>query len=530
MSPVACGIGPRGVLRGAILAALLSALAPGPPASAQNLEGRVERITLDNGMRFLIVRRDAAPVFSANLRFRVGAVDDPAGASGMAHLFEHMAFKGTSIIGTRDAAAEAAILDALDRVVRDLHAEMDRDGKTDPERLRSLREEMKTLEKRHAALVVKDEFSEILSSQGALGLNASTGQDLTSYVVSLPANRLELWCLMESARLRDPVLREFYSERDVVMEERRMRVENHPDGKLYEQILLTAFQAHPYRLSVVGWMEDLARMTRAEAEAFRRRYYVPNNAVAALVGDIDPVAAATLIRRYFGAVPAGPVPPAVTLTEPPQRGERRIQVEYEAEPRLMIAFRKPNMPHPDDIVFDVIESLLASGRTSRLFRRLVIEARVASGVSAFEVPGERYPNLFLIAVEPRAPHTPDEAAAAVQEELDRLAAAPVPDREIQKVRNQLEASFLYALRSNPGLASQLSYFEILTGRWEDLLAYQRDLAAVTPERVRDVAARAFTPSNRTIAVLTRSPSPPGAPSGPAGGNAGSGDAAGAEGR
>jgi predicted Zn-dependent peptidase len=487
------------------LAALVLAALAGLPAAAtaQALEGRVARITLDNGMRFLVVRRGTAPVFAANLRFKVGGADDPGGATGLAHLFEHMAFKGTSIIGTRDAAREAGLLDALDRVVQDLHREIDRGPRAHAGRLERLRADLADLQKRHQELVVKDELTQIYSNNGSAGLNASTSQDLTSYVVSLPSNRLELWFLIESARLRDPVLREFYQERDVVMEERRLRLDTNPQGKLYEQLLLTAFQAHPYRVSSVGWMSDLERLTRPVGAAFHRTYYVPNNAVAALVGDLDPAAVERLARRYFGGLPAGPAPPPVVTIEPQQQGERRVTVEFDAEPQVLIAFHKPTWPHPDDPVFSVLDSLLTSGRTGRLFRRLVLEGRVASDVFAFQPPGDRFPNLFVIGANSRAPHTAADVETALLAELQRLRDEPVPEREIQKVRNQLEASYLYPLRSNSGLASQLSYYEILLDDWRELLRYKEALLAVTPARVREVAGRTFTAANRTVAVLAR---------------------------
>lgn len=488
-------------LAGLALAGTSGLLAPG--ARAQALEGRVTRIALDNGMRFLVVRRGTAPVFSATLSFRVGSVDDPGGETGLAHLFEHLAFKGTSIIGTRDAAKEVEILDALDGVAGDLNRELDRGPRADPKRLDALREQMRSLEEREESLVVKDELARILSSNGAAGLNASTGQDLTSYVVGLPSNRLELWCLIEAARLKDPVLREFYSERDVVMEEHRMRYDSQPSGKLYEQLLLAAFQAHPYRVSAGGFMSDLERLTRPQAVAFHKTYYVPGNAVGAIVGDVDPVAAERLLRRYFGGLPAGPPPPQPPTAEPPQQGERRITVEFDAEPEVMIAFHKPNWPSPDDPTFEMIDSLLTSGRTSRLFRKLVLESQVASGVSSFEAPGDRFPNLFIISAEPRAPHTVPDVEQAILSELQRLSTEPVEEAEMRKVRSQLEASFLYPLRSNQGLASQISYFEILDGDWKDLLRYRDVLLAVTPAQVQDVARRTLTPSNRTVAVLTR---------------------------
>jgi predicted Zn-dependent peptidase len=497
---------PRPPCGGALLilvvaAALLTGLPV--PLRAQALQGRVTQVTLDNGMRFLLMRRATAPVFSAILRFKVGSVDDRSGATGLAHMFEHMAFKGTSVIGTRDPKKEAGILDALDAVARDLHRELDRGDAADPARLEELRGRMADLQKQEQALVVKDEFSEVLVNNGAAGLNASTGQDFTSYVVSLPANRLELWCLMESARLRDPVLREFYSERDVVMEERRMRIDNQPDGKTYEQLVLSAFQAHPYRVSTVGWMSDLASLTRPEAEEFRRTYYVPNNAVGALVGDLDVAQATRLLRRYFGGLPAAPPPPEPVTVEPPQQGERRVTVDFDAEPEVMIAYHKPSLPSPDDEVFEVIDALLTSGRTSRLFRRLVLQTQIASNVYGFEAPGERYPNLYVLAVEPRAPHTTAEAEAEVYKELDRLRREPVPDHELLKIRHQVEANFLYGLRSNQGLASQLSYFESLTGDWKTLLGYYDAVRKVGAAQVQDVARRIFVPANRTVAVLVR---------------------------
>ena len=473
------------------------------PARAQTLDGRVARVTLDNGMRFLLVRRGTAPVFSGVLRFKVGGVDDRSGETGMAHLFEHMAFKGTSTIGTRDAAHEAEVLDAMDAVVRDLHRELDRGERAERARLDALRAQLQDLIKREQDLVVKDEFMQILTNNGAEGLNASTGEDLTTYVVSLPSNRLELWCLLESARLRDPVLREFYTERDVVMEERRFRIENQPQGRLYEQLLLAAFGAHPYRVSTVGWMSDLDRLTRPQAEAFHRTYYAPGNAVGVLVGDVDKARAEALLRKYFGGLPAGPPPPAVPTTEPRQSGEHRVNVEFDAEPQLLIGFHKPTWPDPDDPVFDVIDSVLTSGRTSRLFRRLVVETRIATNVYSFEAPGNRYPNLFVVGAEPRSPHTAAEVETAILAELRRLGEEPVTEREILKVRNELEASFLYPLRSNMGLASELSRYEILTGDWKGLTDFYAAVRQVTPARVQEVAQRAFVPSNRTVAVLVK---------------------------
>lgn len=466
-------------------------------------------------MRFLLVRRGTAPVFAANLKFRVGSADDRSGATGLAHLFEHLAFKGTSRIGVHDAAQEREVLDALDNAVRALLKELDLGAAADPGRLAARRAEVKALEEKERALVVKDEFSDILNSNGAAGLNASTATDLTSYYVSLPSNRLELWCLLESARLRDPVLREFYSERDVVMEERRFRTENNPTGRLYEQLLLTAFSAHPYRNPGVGWMSDLQHLTRPEAEAFRRVYYVPNNAVGAIVGDIDPAAAEKLLRTYFGPLPRGEAPPAPITVEPAQPGERRVRVTFDAEPQIMVAYHKPGMNSADDPAFEMLDSILSSGRTGRLFQKLVTQDQVAASVFTFEAPGRLWPNLYVLAGVPRAPHTVVDVEAGLLAELQLLIAGPVSDEELRKIRNQVQSDAVYALRSSAGLASQLAMYEIQAGDWRALLRHNEALQAVTPAMIQEIAKRTFVDDNRTVAVLERTPSPRNAPAVPA---------------
>ena len=478
-----------------------------PAAATAPLEARVREITLDNGLKFLVVRRGTAPVFNAIMRFRVGSADDPGGATGLAHLFEHMAFKGTTRIGVRDAVRETAILDALDEAARAVNAESGRVGGPDPARLETLRARLAALMKEHQALVVRNEFSDILQANGAAGLNASTSADLTSYFVGLPANRLELWFLLESARLRDPVLREFYTERGVVMEERRFRIDSNPGGKLYEQMLGAAFQAHPYRVPGVGWMSDLERLTRPQAEEFRRAHYVPGNAVAALVGDIDPAAVEALARRYFGPIPAGAPPPGVPTVEPEQRGERRVRVEFDAEPQILVAYHRPGLGHPDDPVYEVIDALLTSGRTGRLFRRLVIDEQVALSVFTFEAPGRRFPNLFVLGGAPRAPHGVDAIERGILAELARLAGEPPTPEEMEKVRNRFRSDSVYEIRGNAGLADELSQFAILAGDWRALLRRDEALLAVTPAQVQDVARRTFVARNRTVAYLER-PAPP----------------------
>jgi predicted Zn-dependent peptidase len=516
-------------------------------ASAQEIEGRVVEYTLPNGLKFLLLRRPGAPVFAGNIRFRAGGVDEHTGTTGIAHMFEHMAFKGTQKIGTTDYAKEQVLLDRIDSVAVAFSRKRSAIPDEDMDRLRGLEKsfadslkaagkdgdalsllrartpnpgeaavkpyvEMRDLQTRlqalqqeHAKLVTKDEFSKLFDVNGVVGMNATTGQDVTTYFEQLPANRLEFWALMESERLRTPVLREFYAERDVVAEERRMRYDNDPEGKLYESLISTAFQAHPYGLPTIGWMSDINNLTVADARKFYENYYAPGNGVAALVGDIDVEGAKQIVTKYFGRIPARPLPPPRLTREPKQPGERRVTVEFDAEPRVFIAYHKPTVPDFDDYVFDMIAYLLRdSGRSSRLYKNLIKEQKIASSVAVYQSePGSRYDNLCIFDVTPIHPHTTAEAETALYAQLDSLKTTPVTDREMQKVKNQVQAKFIRDLASNAGLASQLTNYQIITGDWRYISNHRKVIDRITPQDVMRAAQKYFTPSNRTVATLVK---------------------------
>ncbi|MHB8764432.1 MAG: M16 family metallopeptidase [Deferrisomatales bacterium] len=494
---------PLSVARTAALLTLLCLVgAPAEPSPGGRLEGRVAERRLANGLTVLVLPRRTAPVVSLQMTFRVGGVDEPAGRTGTAHLLEHMLFKGTPTLGTRDWARERPLLDAIEAAGRSLDAERQKGPGADPARVEALRRRLAELQDAHRPLVVKDEIDGIYAKNGAVGFNASTSTDLTSYTVSLPANRLELWARIESERMRDPVFREFYVERDVVLEERRQRSDADPRGKLFEALISTAFAAHPYRDPVIGWPSDLEGLDPAHTRAFYRAHYGPDNAVIAAVGDLEPEAFFALVERWFGAIPPGRPPAAPITREPPQPGPKRVEVPFAAEPRLAVAFHKPTLPHRHDYVFDVIEAVLADGRSSRLVRELVDRQRVAASVSAANgLPGARYPNLFAVFLTPLAGVSPAQAEAALLAELERLAAEPPTEAELQKVLRRLEAGRVRALNSNAGLAQQLAYFQAVAGDWRYLEEHSRVLATVTPEEVRDVVRTYLVPQNRTVAVL-----------------------------
>lgn len=299
------------------------------------------------------------------------------------------------------------------------------------------------------------------------------------------------------------MLREFYSERDVVMEERRLRTETQPFGMLIEEYLMAAYRAHPYGRPVVGHASEIQAVSRASALEYFRRYYGPNNAVVAIVGDIHVDSMKTWATRYFGDIPPGEPHRPVVTQEPPQRGERRVKVEFDANPQVLLGYHVPSLRHPDAPALQVLSQILTGGRTSRLYQRLVIRERKATTIASFQFPGALYPRLFTFQAVPIAPHTTEELEQAIYEELARFQREPPTAAELQRVRNQADASSIQRLQSNLGLAFQLSSSEALWYDWRQTFRDQAALARVTAADVQRVAGTYFTATNRTVATLVR---------------------------
>lgn len=484
-----------------------------PHAASFGLADRVVEQKLANGLTVLMVERHQTPVVSLNMTFRVGGVNEQVGQTGLAHLYEHMAFKGTRTVGTKNYEKERPILEEWFRVGTELEQRQRELAQKSQEKPASSedRAAIEELQKRFTELqdqagqfVAGNEMALLYQRHGGVGLNAATGKDLTRYMINLPANRLPLWAALEADRMAHPVLREFYKERGVVMEERRMRNDDSPSGLLYETFTSAAFRAHPYGIPTIGWESDILSLTPADTEAFFKAYYGPGNATIAIVGDIDPKEVMALIEQTFGTIPASPPQPPIVTVEPPQRGERRVEVEFDAEPSLIIGFHKPALNHPDDYVFDVIDAVLSDGLTSRLYVKLVREKRIAASVdSDANHPGVRSPNLFVVNATPLAPHTTAEVEAAIYAEIERLKTEPVSAKELEKVLNNLDADLVRALRSNGGLASQLALFQTVAGDWRYALKSREKIAAVTPADIQRVASAYFTKSNRTVATLVK---------------------------
>lgn len=468
---------------------------------AVRFERAVRTMTLPNGLTVIVFRRPEVPVFSAVTMVNVGSVDEHVGITGVAHLFEHLAFKGSEEIGVTDSKKEKSIFQEMDALFQKIKRARRADDRT---RYAELQAAFEKKQAEASALVVNNEYSVIIQRSGGTGLNASTGFDTTQYFVSFPANRLELWFYLESERFRKPVLRDFYKEKNVVLEERRMRTESNPVGRLIEEALAVAYKAHPYGYPTVGHASDLKTLERGEADAFFREHYVPNNMTIALVGDVDPDQVFAFAKRYFGTLPRGPEATPVETVEPAQQGEKRVTVESSAQPFIAIAYHKPSALDPDEPVWDVISTLLSSGRVSRLYQELVKKQQVAVQAAGFAgFPGNKYPNLFVVFAVPAVGHDAAEVETALLAEIGRLKREPVSAVELARVKTRIRSTMLRTLRSNQGLGMQLATAQTLFRDWRAVYEQVARLDTVTADDVQRVAKATFVRRNRTVATIVK---------------------------
>ena len=482
-----------------VLAVLLGA----PLAAAQSplaaLEPAITEFTLDNGLTFIVVERREAPVVSFFTHADVGSVDEPVGQTGIAHMFEHMAFKDTTSIGSADLEGELAALDREEEAYAQLRTA--RLKAAPPEEVEQLEATFVALRDSAKGFVEESAFQQVIEQQGAVGLNAFTSADQTGYFYSLPSNKAELWFALEADRFLYPVLREFYVERDVVMEERRLRTESNPIGRLLEEFITTAFKAHPYGQPTVGHMSDLQSISRTEAEAFFDRYYGASNLTIAVVGDIEAEQARGWAEQYFGRLPKRPAPDPVATVEPPQLGERRVTLIDQAQPFVIVGYHRPSTRDADDAAFQVLNDVLGAGRTSRMHKRLVeSEMALSTGVLA-AFPGEKYPSLFTVYAIPNQGVDPAEVEAIVYEVLKEVAENGITEEELARAKTRARANLIEGLDSNIGLGIALATTRAHTGDWRELFHNLDRIEAVTAEDVQRVAAETFRSANRTVATM-----------------------------
>lgn len=468
----------------------------------KEFEKRVTEFTLDNGLHFIVLERHQAPVVSFHTYVDAGSVDDPQGKTGLAHMFEHMAFKGTAEIGSKDWGREKTAMDVIENIYDQLDAERAKGPRGAPDRIAALQADLKSAIDHAATFVDTNLYPRIIEANGGEGLNANTGEDSTNFFYSLPSNRAELWFLLESARFRAPVFREFYKERDVVREERRMRTESEPQGMLMEALDATAIEAHPYRRPTVGWPSDIENLRVADARKFFDSYYAPANITMAIVGDIDPGMVRSLAERYFGPIAGRPLPSRPTTVEPPQSGEKIATVDSPAQPIEIIAYKRPDQYDKDDPVFDVIAGILSGGRTGLLYKSLVRDQRVALAAEAgSSFPGSKYPNLFVLYLAPAMGKSLGDNEKALTAVLDGLKKQPVEAETLERIKTKTRANLIRQLDSNAGLASLLATYYADYGDWRKLFTSIEDIDKVSAADVQRVAKTYFNDQTKTVAYL-----------------------------
>ena len=491
-------------VRFAVLALMLAALS-WAGAGAQDLKSFEQRITtkvLPNGLTIVICERPEAPVFSFSTFIDAGDVNDPSGQSGLAHMFEHLAFKGTSEIGTTDYEAEKTALAKVEAANSAYEAEYLKSVGRDPKKLADLQKAVKDAEDEARKFVIPNQFTDVAERNGATGVNASTALDETKYFWSMPENRLELWAWLESSRLADTVPREFYKERDVVIEERRMRTDSNPIGRLVEQFLATAYVAHNYGRSGVGWPSEVGQITATEAMDFHKKYYVGANIVVAVVGDVKAADAMPMLERYFSKVPAGPKPEEMTTVEPRQFAEKSVIIREQTQPFYLEGYHRPGYRDPDDAVYDAISDILSNGRVSRLYRSLVRDQQIAAVVEGFSpFPGDKYPGLFAFFGVPLPGHTPAEIRDAIHKQIDKLKTSEVSDEELAMYKTRTRADLLRSLADNQGLANDLTQYQTRYGDWRELFKQLERVDKVNKADIRRVAGKVFLAGNRTSATI-----------------------------
>lgn len=496
-----------------LLLALSGLLQQTPSAIAQQLP--VIEKQLSNGMRVLLVERHDSPSVAGGWVARVGSANERPGMTGIAHLFEHMLFKGTPVLGTKDYGRDLEIIAEQERVrslMRKEGAKMReqfRRGEIgDPQQpenqsktYRELEAEFKKLVEAQREILVKNEFDRIYTGNGGSMMNAYTSMDLTAYFITVPANKLELWMWMESGRLLQPVFREFYAERDVVFEERRMRTDSPPLGRLNESFWAMFWESHPYSWPTVGWPSDIPEITKAQADEFFATYYAPDNITLILVGDFKPAAVLRQAENYFGRIPRSTkAAPEVVTMEIKQAGEKRLNGEADANPQIDIMFHTPAFGHKDTYALRVLSQLLDT-RTGRLYKRLVVKDKIATDTFAANYT-MKYGGVFTTGGEAAEGKTPADVEAAVLEEIEKLKESPVPTRELQKVKNNFAAAEFRKLSDNHAILQQLMRYEG-TGRWQEINEAGPRIQAVTPADIQRVATEYLVKNNRSVATYTR---------------------------
>ena len=469
--------------------------------SFEDIKKQIKTHVLPNGMKFIVLERHDVPVVSFHVYADVGSANESYGITGISHILEHMAFKGTTTVGTKDYAAESKVLEELDNAYAQLKAE---EAKASPDKVKAaeLKAKFDDLEKKAKEYVVNNEYFDMMMRQGDAGVNAYTNYDATQYINYLPANRLEFWMAMTSDRFLNPVFREFYKERDVIMEERRLGLETQPTGKLMEDFVAVAFKAHPYHHDVVGHMSDLQSIRRQDVVDYFKKFYGPSNLTVGVVGDVQADEVFRLADLYFSRIPSGPRPEPVRTKEPEQWGERHVTVSAKSQPYLFIGYHIPDARSKDGPALEALANIVGRGRSSRLYENLVKQKKVAIQAACMSgFPGDKFPNLiFFFAVSAQG-KTSAECQAAIEEEIERIKKELVTEDELTKFKRTTVKGLLSQMRSNTQMAAMLTYADVVLGGTDEAFNQVEKVRAITAEDVKRVANQYLVKTNRTIGEI-----------------------------
>lgn len=462
----------------------------------------VKEHVLPNGMKILMIQKPGAPRVVCHIYYKVGSINERPGITGLAHLQEHMNFKGTKMMGVKDYEKDSEIDRKIDELMEKIYREKYWKTDGDKEKIAQWQKEADELIKSEKQYIIKDDLWEVYMKNGGTGLNASTSNESTGYYVTLPSNKVELQMLLESDRIENAYFREFYSEKDVVMEERRLS-ENRPGYFFDEQLNAAFYTASPYHWDVIGWMDDLKRITKQDLKDFNARYYVPNNAVAIYVGDLEPENIVKLAQKYFGPIPKGPENEPIRTYEPPQYSEKRISGEGPGASRITMMFHIPPEGDPDNHALSLLAGIL-TGETGRLYKSLVKEKDVATRVFASSRP-MWYAGAFTLSATPKSEKgvAPEDLEKEIWAEIEKIKKEGIKPEELQKAKNRSEASFLRGMQSPMFMAMRIGRAELNKG-WRSLQKDLEEMKKVTEEDIKKVAVKYFVKDNLTTGIYKRS--------------------------
>ncbi|MCL2154487.1 MAG: insulinase family protein [Leptospirales bacterium] len=467
--------------------------------TSKYLKERVVEKRLKNGITLLMMDRGFSSTLAFHISFRVGSADESYNTSGAAHILEHMLFKGTSTLGTKDYNKEKPILERVEAIGETI----DRLRLANPNNseIKKLEAELRALEEKQDELIISSPYDMLYTANGGVGFNASTSKDMTGYYIQLPSDRIELWAKIESDRLKNPVFREYYRERDNIIEERLMRYQSSGDGFLYETFFATAFSAHPYRHPTIGWESNIKYMSINDIYRFYNTYYIPSRMTITIVGKQNTEETYNTIKKYFEDIESKPEPGEIKIIEPEQRGEKRVDVYFKSKPSIIIGWKKPVAPSKDDYAFDIISSALGSGKSSRLYKSLVIDKKMASSVYTWSsAPGSRYDNLFIIYAAPVDGVSFENLEKEIYSEMEKFR-KEIDQSEIDRVINLSESSYIFSLDSNSGIAWQLSYYQTVFKDWRYMVNYLDNLKLISVDDIRTVYDKYIRDNNKTVAAL-----------------------------